>query len=131
MDKIDEDHADPTPAEVGKFIPLSELEAWFKKMRKKYPQIFSKDDTLFGVYSDMHSMDQKLMTYFDHDPNQPMKCQVKGMRWVEERYKKHVKTPMYVVMFGEELSQITFTSAHEKGGWQRGWDVPPPQQNNA
>ena len=56
-------------------------------------------------------MDQKFMIYFDDDPKRPMKCQVKGSRWVYKRCYPGVtstnafgKEPMYVIQIGSGLT---------------------------
>ena len=122
-----QDDDEPTPADEGKFIPLSELEAWFQSMQKAYPEVFTQDDTIFGTYKEQHSMGQKLMSYFDGNPSKPMKCEVRGSRMVKEEQGRGIdKVPMYVVLINGELTQIPWTSAHEESGWWRGWDVPPP-----
>lgn len=119
------EQADPTPADEGKFLSESELLAWHASMQKKYPQIFTADDQLFGKDGHQHAMGTQLMTYFDDDPSQPMRVEVRGSRW---KIEYGDKSPVYIVKFRgqSELTQIELTAAHEEGGWRVGWDVPPP-----
>jgi hypothetical protein len=124
---------EPTPADEGKFIPVTELQEWFREMQKMYPQIYLPDDTLFGIYTEQHPMGQKLMSYFDEDPKKPIKCEVRGSCWQHESKfpgmapeNAFSKEPMYVIRINGELALINWTSAHEEAGWKRGWDVPPP-----
>jgi hypothetical protein len=123
------DDDEPKPSDEGKFLLETELQAWFNLMQQAYPEVYKADQTLFGpTYQEQHGLGQKLMTYFDEDPNKPIKCEVRGSRMVKERLGRGItQSPMYIVKMGSgELSQIPWTSAHEEGGWWRGWDTPPP-----
>ena len=111
---MDEDEG-PSTADVGRFIPISELLEWHRKMQQRFPQIFTPDDKLFGNHDRQHTMGTKLLAHFDDDPSKPMRCVVKGSRWNEEHGNKE---PMYVILINGELSQIALTSAHEDGGWE-------------
>jgi len=113
---MNEEDEGPTAADVGRFIPNSELLKWHQEMQLQFPQIFTPDDKLFGIHDDQHAMGTKLLTYFDDDPNKPMRCIVKGSRWNQEF--DGYKEPVYVILIGGELSQIALTSAHEDGGWK-------------
>ena len=116
----------PTPSDAGRFISPEELQEWFDGMKQKYPQVYQADDTLYGPFDSIHSMGQKLMTYFDEDATKPMKCEVRGLKFTNDMMMYKNKCPMYVIRMGGALSYIPFTSAHEKSGWWKGWDVPPP-----
>jgi hypothetical protein len=116
-----QEQADPTLADEGNFLSEKELLAWEGSMQKKYPTIFTPDDKLFGETGKQHGMGTKLMTFFDDDPNKPMRVEVRGSRWMIEYSDK---SPVYIVKFRgqSELTQVALTSAHEEGGWKMGWD---------
>ncbi|KAL3905659.1 MAG: hypothetical protein SGARI_004352, partial [Bacillariaceae sp.] len=98
---------DPKPSDEGKFILETELEAWFQSMQKAYPEVFTADQTLFGpIYQEQHGLGQKLMTYFDEDPNKKMKCEVRGSRMVKEHQGRGItQTPMYIVHSLDECTR--------------------------
>jgi antibiotic biosynthesis monooxygenase (ABM) superfamily enzyme len=120
-----QEQSDPTAADEGRFLSESELLEWHRSMQRKYPQVFTADDKLFGEQDRQHEMGTQLMTWFDEDPNKPMRVEVRGSRW---KIEFGDRSPVYVVKFrgSNELSQIELTSAHEEGGWQVGWDLTPP-----
>jgi hypothetical protein len=121
MMSFEQEQAEPTSADDGKFLSEKELMAWHSLMQKKYPDIFTPDDKLFGETGKQHAMGTRLMTHFDDDPNKPMRVEVRGSRW---KIEYGDKSPVYIVKFRgqSELTQIELTSAHEEGGWQPGWD---------
>ena len=114
----------PTASDIGSFIPESELIAWLEMQKQRFPELFLEEDNIFGEQGHQHRQGTKIMAYLHDDPSKPMRFEIVGSRWVLEMGGKF---PNYVVR-GErdsELSQIALTSAHEEGGWQMGWDVPP------
>ena len=110
-----EESDEPTEANVGRFIPTSQLVHWHNTMKLKFPDIYTADNKLFGNQKRMHGLGTKLKTFFDDDPDKPMNCEVVGSRWQVEFGDRQ---PMYVVLMGHELTQIAFTGAHEEGGWE-------------
>jgi hypothetical protein len=122
---FEEEQAEPTSAEEGKFLKEDELLAWHRGMQAKYPEIYTADDKLFGTDGKQHSMGTKLMTWFDMDPNKPMRVEVRGSRW---KIEYGDKSPVYIVKFKgqSELTQIELTSAHEEAGFKVGWELSPP-----
>lgn len=122
----EEEQGDPTEADDGVFLSDEELYEWHRSMQRKMPQVFPKDDKLFGDVGRQHPFGTKLMTWFDDDPNKPMRMEVRGSRWMIEYGDK---SPVYVVkpQNSIELTQIAFTGAHEEGGWMVGWDLTPPK----
>jgi predicted restriction endonuclease len=120
MMSFQQEQAEPTSADEGKFLSENELFAWHSSMQKKYPDIFTPDDKPFGETGEQHAMGTKLMAHFDDDPKKPMRVEVRGSRWKIEH---GIESPVYIVKFRgqSELTQIEFTSAHEET-WQLGWD---------
>jgi hypothetical protein len=122
------DQGDPTSEDEGKFLSEEELLAWHRNMQRQYPQVFTEDDKLFGELGGQHPLGTKLMTWFDNDPNKPIRLEVRGSRW---KIELGDCSPMYVVKRQDdgELSQIYLTSAHEAGGWKVGWNLKHPGSN--
>ena len=107
-----------TTADVGQFIPTSELIQWHTNMQGRFPQIFTKDDKLFGTNSNdqQHILGTRLRAYFDNDTNKPRICEILGSQW---KLKYIDRQPVYLIRIDGGLSQIALTSAHdEEGGWQ-------------
>ena len=108
---------------VGKFIAQKKLEAWWAMMQQEYPQIFPLDDPC----PKQHPQGTRLMTFFDDDPGKPMRVEVLGSKIFPESPKSE---PRYIIRFKgmamDDVSCIALTSAHEEGGWEVGWELPPP-----
>eukprot|EP00978_Attheya_sp_CCMP212_P017667 scaffold47334_cov43-Attheya_sp.AAC.1 len=131
MDEEQEQYA--SPADERKFLSDEELQRWWREMQQKHPSIYLPDDLLFGRDRTQHALGTKIMTYFDDDPNRPMRFTIRGSRWVRESSSpwggsgSSEKTPMYVVKLwhgsNNELDQIELGSVHEEGGWKVGWDI--------
>jgi hypothetical protein len=119
---------DPSKSDVGKFIPETKLQEWWRSMQQNHPAIYKADDEMFGKDGAQHARGTKLMAFFDDDPNKPMRVKVLGSRWVKEESfiypsSDTTRTPMYIVRFkgSSELTQINLGSGHEEGGWSVGW----------
>jgi hypothetical protein len=114
-----EEDEDPTPSDVGKFIPQADVEAWWNDMAKKYPPDVWGDEPCPA----QHAQGTKLMNYFDDDPSKPMRIEVLGSKFKQEFQDKMA---YYVVRFkGQtELTMIAWTAGHDD--WKAGWDAPPP-----
>ena len=113
----DDDEA--TPRDVGKFLSQTELEAWWGEMQRKYPQVFLPSDPC----PKQHTFGTKIMSYFDEDPNKPIRVEIVGSKFRNDGG----KYAFYVIKYkdSEELAFVHFTSGHEED-WRLGWDVPPP-----
>lgn len=102
----------PTQADVGTFIPQGQLEAWWKGMQTKFPQVFTPQESCPSQVA----MGTKLRAFFDGDTNQPMHCQVVG-----SKFKPDIPSgmyAMYVVKINGELAYIHLTEVGEEGGWE-------------
>lgn len=108
----------PTQRDIGKFVSENLLLDWHRKMQIKMPKVFTPKDKMFGKHGRQHPYGTKLMTFFDDDPNKPMRCEVKGSKWNTEMYMglPDNREHYYVILINGELSQIPFTDAHEEEG---------------
>jgi len=100
----------PTTADIGRFIPESELLEWHANLVKK--NVVPKDDNLFGPYQTQHSEGSELVAYFNADQNKPLRCEIKGSKW--RTGFAGGKQPVYVVSRNGDLAEILWISAHEE-----------------
>lgn len=108
---------DPTDYDIGKFIPQSELKAWWKRMQRTHPQVFLASDPC----PNQLPKNTKLRAYFDGDRSKEMNAIVLGSKMKDESFPPGSKYPMYVVRCppsSHELSYIHLTAAHEEDGWE-------------
>lgn len=111
-----EDDDDPTPADIGRFIPQSELQAWWAHMQRRYPQVFPASDP---CPSRQWPKDTKIRNYFDGDRSQEMNAIILGSKMTVEPFFE--TNPAYVVRCppnSHKLSYIHLTDVHEEDGWQ-------------
>jgi hypothetical protein len=109
---------DPTPADIGRFIPQSELQAWWTLMQQRYPQIFPASDP---CPSRQWPQGTRIRTYFDGDRGREMNAIILGSKMTVEPLSHGDTYPKYVVRCppsSSELSYIHLTEAHEEDGWQ-------------
>ena len=121
---------DPTPADIGRFIPQSELQAWWTQMQRRYPQIFPASD---HCPSRQWPKDTKIRTYFDGDRSQEMNAIILGSKMTVGPLSQ-LREPKYVVRCppsSSELSYIQLTDAHEEDGWQVVQEEPAGRENTS
>mmetsp|Transcript_14441 Transcript_14441/g.22277 ORF Transcript_14441/g.22277 Transcript_14441/m.22277 type:complete len:526 (+) Transcript_14441:113-1690(+) len=113
------DNDDPTPEDIGRFIPQSKLQTWWAYMQRRYPQIFPASDP---CPDRQWPKDTKIRTYFDGDRSKEMNAIILGSKMKVEQYSPTGEEyPMYVVRCppgSSELSYIHLTEAHEEDGWE-------------
>jgi len=119
FEEADNDDDDPTPADIGRFIPQSELKAWWAYMQRRYPHVFPASDP---CPSRQCSKDTRIRNYFDGDRSKEMNAIILGSKMVVEPYSPSgEKYPAYVVRCppsSRELTYIHLTDVHEEDGWK-------------
>ncbi len=119
MGGFEMDNDDPTPEDIGIFIPQEELQAWWADMQRKYPQIFPASDP---CPDRQWPKDTKVRNYFDGDRSKEMNAIILGSTMTKEPLSPSGEVyPKYVVRFppnSSELSYIHLTEAHEEDGWE-------------
>jgi len=120
----------PQITSVGVFLSESSLIDWYSRMKVKMPQIYQKDDEIFGNDSGQHAYGTRLLTHIINEP-----VAVLGSRWkkdglsdgpgmVESKYScVDGREPMYVVLMDDELTQIELMDAHRRNGKRGRWWV--------
>ncbi|KAL7491315.1 hypothetical protein ACHAWT_002009 [Skeletonema menzelii] len=119
MGYVEEDNDDPTPEDIGRFIPQAELQTWWAYMQRRYPQVFPASDP---CPNRQWPKDTKIRTYFDGDRSKELNAIILGSKMKVEPFSPSGEQyPMYVVRCppsSNELSYIHLTEAHEEDGWK-------------
>ena len=117
----DQEADDPLPEDVGIFISQADLEEWWSAMQQRYPGIFPEEEKVMKQYPE----GTKLMTYFDGDPDKPIRLTILGSKFRNEIPNR--KYAFYIVQYkdSEDMCYLHVTAAHEEE-WCVGWDAPPP-----
>ena len=119
MGYVEEDNDDPTPEDIGRFIPQAELQAWWTYMQRRYPQVFPASDP---CPNRQWPKDTKIRNYFDGDRSKEMNAVILGSKMTIEPFSPSGEEyPMYVVRCppsSSELSYIHLTDVHEEDGWK-------------
>ena len=126
------DNDDPTPDDIGRFIPQPELQAWWAYMQRRYPHVFPASDP---CPSRQWPKDTKIRNYFDGDRSKEMNAIILGSKMTAEPYSPSGEEyPAYVVRCppsSSDLSYIHLTDVHEEDGWKVVQEEPARQGNTS
>ena len=128
---LEVDNDDPTPADIGRFLPQSELQVWWTYMQRRYPQVFPASDP---CPSRQWPKDTKIRNYFDGDRSKETNAIILGSKMIIEPYSPSgEKYPAYVVRCppsSRELSYIRLDDVHEEDGWKVVQEEQPAGRRN-